>query len=231
MLMNLYVALASGAIAGLASAPHCFAMCGPLAVFASGAGDARAARARALRYQLGRLASYAALGAIAGSGGAALASLAPPTWANILLALVLAGAMLFSAWRLYRPAGGVPKLSRVSSSRPKTSLAARAFALLPREPLAIGAMSALLPCGALYAAAMIAVGSGSGSAGAVAMAAFALVSGVGLLAFAWLGAKARMSRRARHILALVLIAGAAVVIARPLLARERCPACHSHAGP
>ena len=67
----MWTAVIAGAAAGLASVPHCTAMCGPLAAYAC---SGRPGASGQGRYQLGRFISYSALGGVAGAiGGATLA--------------------------------------------------------------------------------------------------------------------------------------------------------------
>ena len=217
-----WLALGAGAIAGALSIPHCVAMCGPLAAFAGGE---RSAPWRIGRYQLGRLGAYALLGALAGSSSGALATFVAPRWAAVALAILLAAAMLLAAARLLRRPGGTG-LVQLRRSKPGVPWIARVLALAPREPSIVGALTALLPCGALYTAVLIAAGTGRWHAGALAMSAFALASGVGLASSAFFGQRARVSTRGRHLLAAALIIGAIVVVLRPILASEEPPACH-----
>lgn len=231
------LAIATGAAAGLASVPHCAGMCGPLAAFAGGSG----ARAQ-LRYQGGRLASYAALGALAGASGGILGDALPARWGSALLSFGLALALALAALRLWgaegrgaRGAGlGLVPLGR--EKRPAT-LVERAFARVPRHPFALGVASALLPCGALYAAALAAAGSGTALFGAASMMTFALVSGVGLAAVGAVASRVREmiaggadARFLSRVLATALLVGAIVLVVRPIVALGDEPAaCHDPA--
>jgi hypothetical protein len=222
--MDSWIPILSGLAAGAASAPHCLAMCGPLAAFAGG-DDESSARARIARHQLGRLIAYAALGAIAGGSGAAGVRALAPQWVSVVLGVVLAVGMLATAVRLVRPPRPVRPI--VLGTRPRTPIAARVIGRLPREPMLIGALSAVLPCGALYSALLIAASAGSVAAGTAAMASFAIASGVGLVAAGWIATKANRSRRG---IAALLVVGALLVAARPIgqaLSRDAPPVCHS----
>ena len=66
----MWTAVIAGAAAGLASVPHCTAMCGPLAAYACSGHPGASGQGR---YQLGRFISYSALGAVAGRLGSLLA--------------------------------------------------------------------------------------------------------------------------------------------------------------
>ncbi len=226
-------ALLAGAVAGCASVPHCGAMCGPLAAFAC---SRRARGASMWRYQAGRLVGYGALGVVAGTvGGTAAALIAGPWWAA-LVSWALASALAVAALRSWQLAG--PQKRERAPSRVELrpwaeqapSLFERVAAALPREPAAFGAATALLPCGALAASAGLAATTGSAVGGLVTMLAFAAVSGSALLAAAWLARRfAGATRRSwQRVLAVVLVVGAAVLVARPvpaLLAGGPAP-CH-----
>lgn len=230
--MDPWLSIVSGLVAGAASAPHCLAMCGPLAAFAVGGappdGSASLDRTRAARHQLGRFLSYCALGAVAGGSGGAVARALAPGWVSLVLAVVLAIGMIWSAFRLARPARGAAPLI-VLGTRPRTPLVVRVLGKLPREPMLVGALSAVLPCGALYSALLIAASAGGPAWGAASMGAFAASSGVGLLAAGWI-ARAQRSPTGRRGIAAVLLVGALIVVARPVasvVAEGAAPACHT----
>ncbi len=165
-------------VAGLLGSAHCAGMCGSFACLASG-GDASAGP-RALRssagYNLGRLASYAALGAIAGAAGAGLdragriAGLARPAAIVAGILLILWGtASLLSALGVRVPMLDIPPALA-------TRIARAVRAVQERPPmiraLAVGALSAALPCGWLYAFVATSSAAGSAIGGATVMAAF-----------------------------------------------------------
>lgn len=224
--MSVWIALGAGAGAGLLSTLHCAAMCGPLAA----AQGVRAGRAAAVRYGAGRLLSYGAAGALAGATGRVLFATTGPVVGAVLSAS-FAAALVVVAVRLWRaPAAGPAVVAIGKRRRP---LAARAIAALRPGPLAFGALTALLPCAALWAALAIAAGTGGALPGAAAMLAFAAVSSVGLLASSWLGSAVRRRRLGtRRALAVLLVAGAFLVAIRPLAAaraagdRDAPPPCH-----
>jgi sulfite exporter TauE/SafE len=104
---------------------------------------------------------------------------------------------------------------------------------LGQHPFFVGLGTALLPCGALAAAVLIAASTGAPLLGGLSMLAFAVVSGVGLVGAAWLFE--RFARRPRpatsRVLAVVLALGAIMFVIRPVHAlRHGDPAaCHAPA--
>lgn len=194
------IALASSVfVAGLLGSVHCAGMCGSFACLASG-GDGSSGP-RALRstaaYNFGRLFSYALLGALAGAAGAgldragAVAGLARP-------AAVVAGILLI-LWGLASLAAAlgvrIPMLDVPPALASRVARAVRAVQERPPavRALAIGALSAALPCGWLYAFVATSAAAGSALAGATVMAAFWLGT-VPLMAAVGLGAQRLLGR-------------------------------------
>ena len=172
---------ATAVLMGLAGGPHCIAMCGAACAGIGQAGAPRGTLAIGW-FQVGRLTGYTLLGALAaasmqGLGWLTVQSAAlRPLWTMVHVAAVLLGAMLLiwarqPAW-LERGARRV--WARVRTVTQRFGLAA---------PLGVGVAWALLPCGLLYSAAMVAALAGSVTGGAAVMALFALGSGLTL----WLG--------------------------------------------
>ena len=159
LLPTLLPTLGGALLAGLVGSPHCVGMCGGFAVAAGARGPAGA-----LAWTLGRLSTYAALGALAGAAGQALPG---PTWVGTVVA---AGFLVWFAAKLAGLVGDVrfrvPLLAAAGRR-----LAGRAD--LPGR-FAFGAVNGLLPCGLVYAALAFPVASGSAIAGAAAMVAFGL---------------------------------------------------------
>ena len=169
---------------GLAGGPHCVAMCG-----AACAGLAQAAGPRQRHaltaFQVGRLAGYSVLGAVAASGMQALGWLTiqsaalRPVWTMLHIAAMLLGLLLLlqarqpvwldqSARRLWQ---------RVRAFHDRRTRSA---------PWIIGALWALMPCGLLYSALMVAALTSSPLEGGATMALFALGSSVSLWAGPWM---------------------------------------------
>ena len=170
-------ALAAAAVLGIVSAPHCLAMCGPLAI----AGCTRhgvVSRRDTVSYLGARLVGYATVGAFMGHLGASALHDSWATvgrWAVVLLALVC---VWQGARSLRRDDGGVVVLRR--GSRPGSPLGTLA-AMLPRRGAGLGLVTAILPCGALVAAWGIAAAAAHPVTGAGAMLTFAAASAPGLL--------------------------------------------------
>lgn len=186
--------------AGLASGVHCVAMCGGIAA----AFDAKrvipitqtGAWRRRVAFNLGRISTYSAAGAMAGTlGAAAYASGFLPAQQTLQVAvsvmLVVVGLHLAVAARL---------LSRIETLglplwRRLQPLAAR---LLPArtslQSYAAGIVWGWLPCAMVYAALIAAAASGSAMRGALGMAAFGLGTLPFLLAAGWLASRLRAWR-------------------------------------
>ncbi len=172
-------------LAGLAGSPmHCASMCGG---FVLGQVADRVARLPAARlcewqrvrtgallpYQLGRLTTYAGLGALAGAGGSVLAQL--PWLGFVPTALLLLGAALFLTLALRRliPATArlLPRLDAVPPAW--TRLVARSARRFD-SGYPLGVALGFLPCGFLYAALAATSAAGSPLLGALGMLAFGL---------------------------------------------------------
>jgi hypothetical protein len=180
-------------LASLTGSLHCAGMCGPFVALYAGGDPSRGLRRGAAHavYNSGRLAGYLALGAIAGSLGAAL-DVAGETLAGVQrIAAVAAGLFIagVGAATLLRLRGvRVPELGGVP--RPLRRLVARAtLGLRERPPVVraalLGGLAVFLPCGWLWAFGVSAAGTGSPLWGAVVMGVFWLgtlpvMVGVGL---------------------------------------------------
>lgn len=185
-------------VASLLGSTHCAGMCGAFVLFAVAApGDAPSIRrsrvALNTAYNLGRLVTYALLGAAAGTLGAAL-DLGGSMVGLQRTAAVAAGAMMigFGVVALLRARG--VKLRRMPLPGFLTRwVAAGHRAVADADPLTrawtVGLLTTLLPCGWLYAFAVTAAGTGSPIAGAGVMALF-WAGTVPILAGLGLGAQA-----------------------------------------
>lgn len=227
--------LLAGFLLGLVGSTHCVVMCGGVASALNRAappGFAQRASAHGL-YAVGRLATYAAFGAIAGGFGLAAGQLLGPEHTTqlqavtrwgvgtllIVLGIGLTRPKLFrrveglglAIWRRVQPLSG-----RLGSWP------------APARALALGALWGLLPCGMVYGAAAVAAMTGSLAGGALFMTAFGLgtapaVLGIGgLTAGVWSGLRVRQARRVASIA--LALCGVWVMVG-PSLVRT---AAHAH---
>jgi sulfite exporter TauE/SafE len=157
---------------------HCLGMCGPLvSAFAVAQGEPGAPRLRLapplLVYQLGRVTTYAAIGAAVGLVGAAATLKGSPQAVMGGLSLATGALMLVAAASL---AGWVP-LQSMFEAAPLGRAVSRAIAGMLRarrtpSRFMLGVANGFLPCGPVAAAAIAAASTGSPGKGALAMAAF-----------------------------------------------------------
>lgn len=183
--------LAAAFLAGLVGSPHCIGMCGGFAAAAGASGNAQDARAGTTRedppralpvvqrpldeggWHLGRLATYAVLGALAGAFGQLIPG---PGWVPVALSgILMVGFAGVLAGLLPEPRIRIPGLAGMAAgSGRRAGTAGRVL---------FGAATGLLPCGLVYAALAVPVASGSALVGALSMIAFGLGTAPALLLF------------------------------------------------
>lgn len=185
-------------LVGLLTSLHCVAMCGGinLAQSANAAKTRRVPTGNVL-YNLGRVLSYTATGAVVGALGQVLRT-SPKMQAAIQI--VAAVWMLLMALNL---AGILPKLPSLPASWHKRLLGGHTSSLW------IGLLNGLMPCGPLQAMQLYALSSGSWWKGALSMLVFAvgtvpLMLGLGLLGGRLNKRAARPMRIASGVLVLVM---------------------------
>ena len=174
----------TGLVMGLVGGPHCVAMCSAACAGVTGAGVSEGRHARLAVFQIGRVLGYAAFGAVVAGSVQAMAWMAQnsqmvrPLWTLFHVALLALGLSLLvlgrqpfwldgfgqNVWRRVRP---------------------WAQPLGAKAPALVGVLWALLPCGLLYSALMVAALSVSWWQGALVMAAFVLGSGLSMTLGAW----------------------------------------------
>ncbi|WP_066273648.1 sulfite exporter TauE/SafE family protein [Hydrogenophaga palleronii] len=177
---------------GLVGGPHCVAMCG-----AACAGIARAAGPRSTQalvgFQFSRMLGYALFGAFAAGSVQGLAWLGTntavlrPVWTMFHVAALLLGGVLL--WRARQPAW-IENLGQNVWRRARPALAS----LGPRAPVVLGMAWALMPCGLLYSALLVASLSANALEGAAIMALFSIGTSVSLTAGPWLLLRLRGAR-------------------------------------
>lgn len=171
-------------IMGLAGGPHCVAMCGAAC---AGIGHvAGSQQNRALIYfQIGRWLGYSLMGGLVALSVQALGWLTVesaalrPVWSMLHVAAVVLGLLLI--WQAKQPVwldqsaqNLWAKVRKLNSNLGKV------------VPLGVGVLWALMPCGLLYSALMVAALTGNAWNGALTMASFALGSGLSLGLAPWL---------------------------------------------
>jgi len=169
---------------GLVGGPHCVAMCG-----AACTGIARAAGSSGTRallgFQASRLLGYALFGAVAAGSVQSLAWLGThtavlrPLWTSFHVAALLLGLVLLLQAR--QPAW-IDGLGQGIWRRARPVMAR----LGPRAPVVLGVGWALMPCGLLYSALLVASLTANAIEGAAVMALFCLGTSVSLVAGPWL---------------------------------------------
>ncbi len=228
----MFAALLLGLSLGVTSAVHCVAMCGPLSAFVSIDPEGATDPSRVLRYQIGRTGGYAALGGVLGGLGGGIADVFAP-WAETILSLVLGSALALAALQLW-PRRGAPALVALAGGPRRATLRERlaraSTALLGqtrRHPLALGAATALLPCGVLASGALLAASTGHAVTGAVAMTGLALASGLGIGVAGTALGRARVSASPvlARVMAVTLALGAVLLFVRPVLATPEASSC------
>lgn len=195
----------SALVMGLLGGAHCVVMCGGI-VGVLCAGVPPSVRARplgqlrlVLAYNLGRVASYAIMGGIAGALGA-LADRIDGLYGAQIGLRVIAGVLMLGVGLFM--AGLLPRFSRIEALgapmwRRIAPVAKRLLPVeTPRAAFALGIVWGFLPCGLVYAALAIAIAAGSAPGGALAMAAFGLGTLPTLVAMGGVaGAMARLAKR------------------------------------
>jgi sulfite exporter TauE/SafE len=136
-------------------------------------------------FQVGRWLGYTLMGALAAFGVQALGWLTVksaalrPVWSMLHVAAVVLGLLL--VWQAKQPVWLDQSAQRLWSQVRKLNANLGKVA-----PVAVGALWALMPCGLLYSALMVAALTGNVWEGALTMACFALGSGVSLGFAPWL---------------------------------------------
>ena len=192
--MNTTLAL-TALLMGLAGGPHCLAMCG-----AACAGIGRAAQTQSggegtaamLLFQLGRVIGYSALGALAATTMQGVGWLSTqsavfrPLWTLLHIVAFMIGLLLL--WRGEQPIW-LEGMGRGIWRRVQAMTAH--LRLRHGGAVLLGVLWALMPCGLLYGALLVAALSNGPREGAGVMALFALGSAVVLTLGPWIWLRLR----------------------------------------
>lgn len=167
---------------GLSVSPHCMGMCGGVLLGAVSTARSRAGQRRAaLAYNGGRVLAYTALGALFGGIGAALVmdrSVQSMVFTLLGLGLFLLG---LNMWGL------LPGLGTLLPA-PPCRLPEGAKRRGAGQPLLIGLLTGLMPCGTLYALWFQAAAAGSPIRGGLYALCFSLGTALPLFLFGAFGA-------------------------------------------
>jgi len=196
-------ALISAWLAGVLGGAHCLAMCGGFLAAMSGLAapggvspllPARALLVRQLPYNLGRMATYALLGAAFGAAGAATMSASAGLPVQRALYVVANAFLLLLALAMVGPRWGFARLERAGAAV-FGRIAPAIKPLLTHDAagarLVVGMFWGLVPCALVYGVLPVALFAGGPIEGAAVMLAFGLGTLPNLVAAGWLMARAR----------------------------------------
>lgn len=226
---------------GLVSSLHCVQMCGPIVLSYSVALNQAKPRLRGalvaghFAYNLGRILTYSALGAVAGLAGKTVGVIGHLAGVGSALAIVggvlmlIAGVVMFGVFPAAQAAGG--KLFRVTSGflRPLSKLISSASI---GNRFLLGLALGLLPCGLIYAALLRALATGSALWGAATMAAFGAGTASALLAVGIFSSaiRSQFNRWGTQLAAVSVVVMGALLIVRgvmpQILSGAHTHACH-----
>ena len=171
-------------IMGLAGGPHCVAMCGAACAGMGQVAGVHQNRAL-LSFQVGRWLGYSLMGGLTALSVQALGWLTVesaalrPVWSMLHVAAVVLGLLL--VWQAKQPVWLDQSAQQLWAKIRRLNAHWGKIA-----PMVVGVLWALMPCGLLYSALMVAALTGNVLDGALTMACFALGSGVSLGLAPWL---------------------------------------------
>lgn len=175
----------SALMMGLVGGPHCVAMCGAACAGIAGVGKPRGVVPPLWQFQLSRMLGYALMGALAAGTVQGLAwfgtntAVLRPAWTMVHVAAFFLGLVLL--WQARQPAW-IDGLAQRVWRKAKPAITAMGG----KAPVVLGVGWALMPCGLLYSALLVASLSANAVDGAVVMAAFSAGTSVSLTAGSWL---------------------------------------------
>ena len=177
---------------GLAGGPHCIAMCGAACASLQQSQLQNQAQGWQIwKFHAGRLLGYAALGALAAGSIKGLAWFSSqttalhPFWTFFHVLVFAWGLILLIYARQPSWADGFGR---------KVWAKVRQLSSLPGGVFMTGLLWALMPCGLLYSALLVASLNANASNGALSMAAFALGTSVSLMLGPWLWLKLKSGK-------------------------------------
>lgn len=224
-------------LAGMLGSSHCVGMCGPFALtIGSAAPDWRINCARQIIYSVGRVFTYAVMGAIAGYAGWRLINSLPVLRNSAAILSIAAGFFL-----IYQGAIATGLFQkRVVAGNTTPCLAGTFLGSILKSPtwtntFLAGVFTGMLPCGLVYGFVALAAGTGNLVSGVLLMTAFGLgtapvmmLTGLGATVFG-LGFRKRLLQIAAYcviLTGLISIArGAGFVEIPGWVEPSGCPAC------
>lgn len=209
---------------GLAGSLHCLGMCGPI-VLSYGVALRGPKLAAHAAYNAGRIITYMALGALAGTAGHGIGLLGQLAGLAAGARIFAGAAMIFAGLLMV---GLVPSNSLVQigwGRRFRLPVAPLLTSPTIRSKFLLGLSLGFLPCGMIYAALLKALESGGAIAGALTMLAFGLGTAGALFAVGLASsfAGARAGRWSNRIAAISVMVFGAILLWRGLWGK---PVCH-----
>lgn len=174
---------------GLAGGPHCVAMCG---VACANFRQTQATNTGVWKFHLGRLIGYASIGALVASSVHGLVWVSKQTLALHILWTLFH--VLVLAWGLILLLYARQPIWANNVGR-KIWKNVRSLSNLKGGLFITGALWALMPCGLLYSALIVASLSASPIQGAVSMSAFAIGTSISLMLAPWFWRKLKQGNK------------------------------------
>ncbi len=172
-------------LTGLVGSLHCLGMCGPIALSLPGTAQqgGRYLLGRLL-YNLGRIVTYSALGAVVAMMGVAAAMFDVQRWFSLALGVVMIALALhhYGVWGK-KWAQGDNMVTRAWRRGMGRVMQIQGHAGM----FALGLMNGILPCGLVYAGLFLAANSAAAWEGAAKMALFGLGTVPLMLSLSWSG--------------------------------------------
>lgn len=220
--------LATVLVSSLAGSLHCLAMCGPLVAMHGGAHGLRLA----LVHALGRLATYVALGTIAGLVGGAVEIAGSAAKIQHAATLVAGAAIVLWGAHAIAVARGWVRGSRATGALFQRGLVQLRGKRPATRAWLVGVLTGLLPCGWLWAFVITAAGTGHAATGALVMGVFWLGTVPAMTGALALGGSLITRLRARMpvITACVLMVLGLSTLATRWSYVPTAPHCHCHDG-
>jgi sulfite exporter TauE/SafE len=199
--------------AGLLGGVHCLGMCGSIVgIFTAQIPKDKKRWLFQLAYNSGRLASYAAAGALVGAIGQAgllfrdVVPVQHLLFALSSLMLIVLGLYLAGLWHMVRR---IEQMGGMLWKRIQPLTRSLLPVSTPSRALQLGLLLGWLPCGLVYSVLVTALASGNAAGGALIMLAFGLGTLPNLLAIGlfWDTAKGWVQSRRVRMIAGLLVAG------------------------